>query len=464
MTMSTRIETDQLGSREVPAGAYWGIHTLRASENFRLSGLPMPAELVRAIVLVKKAACLTNLELELLPKPVGEAILGACDDLLAGGLGGEFPLDAVQGGAGTSANLNVNEVLANRALERLGHAKGRYDLVHPIEHVNLHQSTNDVYPTAVRVAVILRLREASRSLEGLQRVFQRKETEFSRVMKTGRTEWQAAVPMTLGAEFGAFAEAFARDRWRTAKCEERLRVVNLGGTAIGTGLAAPKAYVFRVTDRLRELTGIGLSRAENGVDATANADAYAEVAGILGACTGNLIKVARDLRMLHFLGEIRLPAAQAGSSIMPGKVNPVILEAVISAALRMRAEESVVVQAVSMGTLQINEFLPMIALSLLSGLSLCDRAADTLARHAGGIEANPAACARYLEDNPALLTALLPRIGYDRAGALAREFAAAGGVGLRAFLAERLGEDETRRLFAAESLILPGAGKTEPRT
>jgi aspartate ammonia-lyase len=283
-------------------------------------------------------------------------------------------------------------------------------------------------------------------------------------MKTGRTEWQAAVPMTLGAEFGAFAEAFARDRWRTAKCEERLRVVNLGGTAIGTGLAAPKAYVFRVTDRLRELTGIGLSRAENGVDATANADAYAEVAGILGACTGNLIKVARDLRMLHFLGEIRLPAAQAGSSIMPGKVNPVILEAVISAALRMRAEESVVVQAVSMGTLQINEFLPMIALSLLSGLSLCDRAADTLGRHAEGIEANPAACARYLEDNPALLTALLPRIGYDRAGALAREFAAAGGVGLRAFLAERLGEDETRRLFAAESLILPGAGKTEPRT
>jgi aspartate ammonia-lyase len=460
--MSTRTETDHLGSREVPGEAYWGIHTQRAAENFRLSGLPMPPDLVHAIALVKKAACLTNLELGLIPKPVGEAILGACDDLLAGALDGEFPLDAVQGGAGTSANMNVNEVLANRALERLGHAKGRYDLVHPIEHVNLHQSTNDVYPTAVRVAVIGRLREASCEIERLQRAFQKKETEFSRVMKTGRTEWQAAVPMTLGAEFGAFAEAFARDRWRTAKCEERLRVVNLGGTAIGTGLTAPKSYVFRVTDRLRELSGIGLSRAENGVDATANADAFAEVAGILGACTGNLIKVSCDLRMLHFLGEIRLPSVQTGSSIMPGKVNPVILEAVISAALRMRAEESVVVQAVSMGTLQINEFLPMIALGLLSGLGLCARAADTLARHVEGIEADPEACARYLENNPALLTVLLPRIGYDRVGELAREFALAGGTGLRAFLAERIGEDETRRLFAAETLLLPDTPGKEP--
>lgn len=454
--MLTRIEADSLGVREVPASAYWGIHTLRALENFQFSGQRIPRELIQALVLVKKAACLTNLELGLLEKSIGQAIVLACDEILSGALAEEFPLDAVQGGAGTSANLNVNEVLANRALELLGHPRGSYDLIHPIEHVNLHQSTNDVYPTAVRIAVIFRFREVSRELETLQRAFQFKETAWSRVMKMGRTEMQPAVPISLGAEFGAFAEAFARDRWRTAKCEERLRVVNLGGTAIGTGMTAPKSYIFLVTERLRELSGIGLTRAENCIDATANADAFTEVAGILNACTGNLIKVCRDLRLLHFLGEIRLPPVQAGSSIMPGKINPVILEAILSAAFRMRAEDQTVAQAVAMGTLQINEFMPLIAFSLLSWLFLCGQSVKALARHVDGIEADPATCQRFLENSPTLITALLPLIGYQQAQAVSKEFMLSKEQNLRKFLSERFGEDAIRRALSSEALLLPG--------
>ncbi len=253
-----------------------------------------------------------------------EAIINACDEIAKGRFSDQFPVDALQGGAGTSTNMNLNEVIANRAIEILGGNKGDYSLIHPLEDVNLHQSTNDVYPTAIKVAGIYRLRDLAKAIAELQGAFQEKEKEFAGIIKIGRTELQEAVPITLGAEFSAFAEAISRDRWRTFKCEERLRVVNLGGTAVGTGLAAPQDYIFLVIEKLREVTGLGLSRGENLPAETANADSFVEVSGILKAHAVNLLKIANDLRLMNLLGEIKLPQLQAGSSIMPGKVNPVL--------------------------------------------------------------------------------------------------------------------------------------------
>ncbi|MFA6716333.1 MAG: lyase family protein, partial [Victivallaceae bacterium] len=335
--MQYRIEHDMLGEKNIPADAYYGIHSLRAAENFPLSGRPVRPELIRALALVKKACCQANAELGFLDENIAVAVSSACDEIRAGNFDGQFITDALQGGAGTSTNMNINEVIANRALELSGAAKGDYDKINPLDHVNLHQSTNDVYPTALKVAAALQLRELSERLAILQSSFQEKEKEFGSIVKIGRTETQDAVPMTLGAEFSAFAEAFARDRWRTFKAEERIRTVNLGGTAVGTGLTAPKRYIFLVIEKLRELSHLGLSRGENCVDQTANQDAFVEVSATLKACAVNFRKIACDLRQLHMIGEIRLQAVQAGSSIMPGKVNPVIPESIIQGAMSVFA-------------------------------------------------------------------------------------------------------------------------------
>ncbi|MEI6845682.1 MAG: lyase family protein, partial [Candidatus Firestonebacteria bacterium] len=268
----TRIEKDQLGEKAIPAEAYYGIHTARALENFKISGRPVNFSLIKTIALVKKAAAQTNHELKYLTDEKAQAIVAAAEEIIDGALKEQFPVDALAGGAGTSVNMNVNEVIANRAIELLGRQKGEYAVVDPFKDVNLHQSTNDVYPTALKIACIYALRTLSIKITALQGAFQRKEKEFASIVKIGRTEMQEAVPITLGFEFSAFAEAVARDRWRTFKSEERLRVVNIGGTAVGTGLGAPKSYIFQVIEKLRALSGLGLSRNENVVDATANSD------------------------------------------------------------------------------------------------------------------------------------------------------------------------------------------------
>jgi len=453
--MKTRTETDLLGALDVPADARWGIHTARALANFGAGGPRVPGALVRAFALVKKAACLANAELGYLDSDRAAAMRSACDEVAAGGLADQFPLPALQGGAGTSTNMNVNEVLANRALERLGRPPGDYAFLHPLEHVNLHQSTNDVYPTALKVAAILGFRDASGALAGLQGALQEKERVFAGVLKTGRTEWQDAVPVTLGAEFGAWAEAVARDRWRTFKCEERLRVVNLGGGAVGTGLAVPRRYAFRVVERLREVTGLGLARAENPLEQTANADAFVETSGMLKAAACTLMTIACDLRLLHLLGEVRLPAVQAGSSIMPGKVNPVVLEATIAAALRVKHNDALTAEAVSLGTLELSEFLPSVAQALLESLDLVRDAAGRLAAHVAGIGADAEACRRSVERSEALVTAFVPALGYGRCEALIGEFRAAGGGDLRAFLEARLGADAVRRALEPARLLAP---------
>ncbi len=457
--MKKRTEHDLLGELAVPADALYGIHTERALANFRLSGRTVPPALIRALAQVKKACALANRELGFQTLEKSDAICRACDEIAAGQHAAAFQLDALQGGAGTSTNMNLNEVIANRALELLGAARGDYAKLHPIEDVNLHQSTNDVYPTALKVAAIFGLRELSAALAALQGAFQRKEKAFAGIVKLGRTEMQDAVPITMGAEFSAFAEAFARDRWRTFKAEERLRTVNLGGTAIGTGLTAPRSYIFLVIEKLREVTGFGLTRAENLVDATANADCFVEVAGSLNACATNFIKTARDLRLLHMLGEIRLPAVQAGSSIMPGKVNPVLAEAAQQAGMQARAAGALVAEAASAGTLQINEFLPLLAASLLDQIALLKSAADMLAPHVEGITADAETCRHYLDYSPALITAFLPRIGYEQAQQWLAEFKATAQTDLRTFLIGKLGKEIVEQTLAPESLMALGYKK-----
>ena len=459
--MNFRIEKDFLGEKKIPAEAYWGIHTERARENFPLTGYRIHPELIKALGRVKKACCLANRELGYLSDRKAEAILQACDEIIAGKFSDQFPVDALQGGAGTSSNMNVNEVIANRAAELLGGQKGDFHRVHPIEDVNLHQSTNDVYPTAVKTAAISMLRDLSQAIAALQGAFQKKEKAFAPIVKMGRTELQEAVPITLGAEFAAFAEAFARDRWRTFKCEERLRIVNLGGTAVGTGLGAPRAFIFLAIEKLRELTGLGLSRGETLLDATANSDPFVEVSGILKAHGNNLLKVANDLRILHLLGEIDLPRLQPGSSIMPGKVNPVLLEAAMQAGLKAMANDLLITEASSRSTLQINEFLPLLAHALLESLDLLTRIDSQLADFIGQIQANELKCRSYWERSPMTIAAFLPLIGYDRASDLLQEFQASGRENLREFLAEKLGKEQVERVLSPYRLTALGFTEDE---
>jgi aspartate ammonia-lyase len=337
--------------------------------------------------------------------------------------------------------MNINEVIANRAIEIMSGVKGDYSAIHPLEDVNLHQSTNDVYPTAVKVAAIYLLRNLCQAAAGVQDAFQEKEKEFASVVKLGRTELQEAVPITLGAEFSAFAEAIGRDRWRTFKCEERLRVVNLGGTAVGTGLAAPRTYIFLVIEKLREITGLGLSRGDNVMGETANADAFVEVSGILKAHAVNLIKISNDLRLMNLLGEIRLPQLQAGSSIMPGKVNPVLPEAAIQVGMKVIANDAAITDAASRGTQQINEFLPLLAHALLESLDMLININHLLADHIRGIAADRKKCAHYFDHSPMIITALLPAIGYELATELMKEFAAGSEKNMRLFLEQHLGKE-----------------------
>jgi aspartate ammonia-lyase len=456
MEKEKRLEKDLLGEMNLPGNALWGIHTHRAAANFTLSGVTVNARLIKTTAMVKKSACRANRELGYLTENTAAAIEQACDEIIAGNLSVFFPVDACQGGAGTSVNMNVNEVIANRALQILGKHPGDHEAIGPLKHINLHQSTNDVFPTALKIAAIFAFRELNAKIASLQGSFQLKEKEFGKILKIGRTEMQEAVPMTLGAEFGAFAEAFGRDRWRTFKCEERLRMTNIGGTAVGTGLTAPREYVFSVIDKLREITGLNLSRGENVVDQTANADCFVEVSGILKAHASNLIKTANDLRLLNLLGEIHLPPVQSGSSIMPGKVNPVIAEAVIQTGMKVAANDILIFDAVSRSSLQICEFLPVVADALLGSLDLLIKANELFSVHVAAIAADEAACLRNLNNSPSIITAFLPYIGYQRAEELIKDLNSAAGRTIREYLEEKLGKDLVGDVLTPEKLTALG--------
>ena len=440
---ATRTEYDYLGNKELPAHLLFGIHTLRALDNFPLSGRPLPEGLVRAFGMVKWACAATNLDLEAWKGHPGKAaaIIDACREMAEGKLTQHVVVDSLQGGAGTSTNMNVNEVIANRALELLGHPHGSYEIVSPIDDINLHQSTNDTYPTALRLAAIWAIRRLEDEVVKLQESFQDAEKRLAHVVKIGRTEMQDAVLITLGREMAAYAEAFNRDRWRLFKCEERLRVVNLGGTAIGTGIAAPRQYIFRAVDKLRELTGIGFARAENLVESTQNADVFVEVMGMVKALAVSLHKVSGDLRLLSSgpdagLGEIRLPARQAGSSIMPGKVNPVIPEAVSQSAMLVFGYESTLGFACASGSLELNPFLPLVAFCLLDSLALMERSCRILREFCvDGIEADEERCRKQIERSTAVATALIPHVGYEKACEVLKR-AEAGGKTVRQVVVE----------------------------
>ncbi len=427
-----RVERDTLGERAIPADALYGIHTARALDNFALAGTPCSPRLIRGVALVKCACARTNAELGYLDPALADAILRAGRELAAGRWIESVCVDALQGGAGTSLNMNVNEVLANRAEELLGGKRGEYARVHPLHHVNLHQSTNDVVPTALKIAALEGLNALEKAVSALQVALQAKENAFAAILKVGRTQLQDAVPVSLGAAFGAWAEAIARDRWRISKCDERLRVVNLGATAVGTGISAPRDYIFRVVETLREETRLPLARADQLLDATQNADVYVEVSGIVKAHAVNLWKITSDLRLLASgpragIGEIRLPAVQVGSSVMPGKVNPVICEAAGQAALQAIANDQAVTLAAQSGQLELNAFVPLIAHALLGSLALLERA-DTLLseRCIDGIEADRERCRALLEGAQVDVTALVPLIGYEAAARVARQARANG--------------------------------------
>lgn len=461
--MGFRVEHDLLGERQVPEEAYYGIHTLRAIENFPLTGRPIHKKLVMALVTVKKAAALANTELGFLPESIGKAITAACDEILAGNLLEQFVVDSIQGGAGTSSNMNANEVIANRAIEILGGKKGDYSMVHPINHVNLFQSTNDVYPTALRIAAIWLLKPLSESMAQLQEALQQKENEFCDCLKVGRTQLQDAVPIMLGQEFGAYAQAIARDRWRLYKVEERLRQVNIGGTAVGTGLNADKRYIYLVTEKLQDLTGLGLARAEYLMDPTQNADVFVEVSGLLKSAAVNLSKIASDLRLLSSgpragLMEINLPSMQAGSSIMPGKVNPIIPEAVNQVAFQVMANDMAITLAAQAGQLELNAMLPLIAHNLLESLEIMDNAVKIfIERCISGITANRERCGKLLEESFSTLAALTPHIGYDAATVVAQK-ALAEKKSVRQVVLEMglIEEEKLNRLLCPYELTKPG--------
>ncbi|WP_107091575.1 aspartate ammonia-lyase [Streptomyces sp. MMG1533] len=432
--MAVRIEHDLVGDKEVPADAYYGVHTVRAVENFAITGSTIARfpDLIAALAAVKPAAAQANRDLGLLPPDIAAAVIEACEEIRTGRLTDQFVVDPVQGGAGTSTNMNANEVIANRALEILGHPRGRYDVIHPLDHVNLGQSTNDVYPTAVRLALVTSLRRLGDSLGALATTFTEKAAEFSDVLKMGRTQLQDAVPMTLGQEFTTYAVMIEEDRQRLTEAATLLLESNLGGTAIGTGINGHPRYAELACAYLAEISGERVRPAGDFIEATQDCGAFVQLSGVLKRVAVKLSKTCNDLRLTSSgptagLGEINLPPVQAGSSIMPGKVNPVIPEVVNQVAFEVIGNDLTVTMAAEAGQLQLNAFEPVIAYSLLRSLTHLRAACDTLAtRCVPGITANREHLHDSVHRSIGLVTALAPHIGYAASTALARQALSTG--------------------------------------
>jgi aspartate ammonia-lyase len=427
--VSYRIEHDLLGDRQVPADAYYGVHTLRAVENFPITGNPISIypDLIRALACIKQAAALANHQLGLLDKEKTDVIVRACEEIRAGKLHEQFVVDVIQGGAGTSTNMNANEVIANRALEHMGHQRGEYRYLHPNEHVNMSQSTNDVYPTSLKVAGWFGIFQLIDAMAVLRRAFEEKAEEFKDVLKMGRTQLQDAVPMTLGQEFSTYAVMLGEDEERLKEAVLLIREINLGATAIGTGINAHPDYADLVCRRLTEITGIPLITAPNLVEATQDCGAFVQVSGVLKRVAVKLSKTCNDLRLLSSgpragFGEINLPPMQAGSSIMPGKVNPVIPEVVNQIAFEVIGNDVTVSFAAEGGQLQLNAFEPIIAHSLFKSVNHLRNGCLTLAeRCVKGITANREHLRSLVENSIGVVTALNPYIGYANATEVAQE-------------------------------------------
>ncbi len=427
--MSTRIEKDFLGTREIPVDAYYGVHTARAMDNFTVSGVHIShfPRFIMALAIVKKASVAANLEFRLLPEEKARAIDQACDEIIDGKLHEHFVVDLIQGGAGTSTNMNANEVIANRALEILGHAKGNYTHLHPNDHVNLSQSTNDVYPTAFRIGLLLSHAGVLEALEHLIGCFEERARFFRAIYKIGRTQLQDAVPMTLGQEFQAFADTLREETQRFRDLENLLGEVGLGGTAIGTGVNTPKGYASVVCRHLAAISGFSVTTASNPIEATSDTGVYLAWSSVLRRTATKLSKICNDLRLLASgpragLGEIRLPPVQAGSSIMPGKVNPVIPEMVNQVAYQVMGNDLTVMLACEGGQLQLNAFEPVMVANLFQSIDIMKRAMRILGdRCVIGITANIDQCQKNLDASITLVTLLNPQLGYEVSSELAVE-------------------------------------------
>ena len=447
--MEFRVEKDSIGTKDVPENVYYGVQSLRAAENFHITGLNMHPEIINSLAYIKKAAAITNCEAGLLDKRRTQAIVQACDEILEGKFREDFIVDPIQGGAGTSLNMNANEVIANRAIEILGGKKGDYSVVNPNDHVNCGQSTNDVIPTAGKMTSLRLLKKLKKQLLRLHSALEQKADEFDGVIKMGRTQLQDAVPIRLGQEFKAYSVAILRDLNRMDKAMDEMRTLNMGGTAVGTGLNADESYLRRIVPNLSEISGMDLVQAYDLIDATQNLDSFVAVSGAVKACAVTLSKIANDLRLMSSgpragFGEINLPAKQNGSSIMPGKINPVIPEVVNQVAFNAIGNDMTITMAAEAGQLELNAFEPIIFYCLFQSIDTIAYAVNTFVDNCViGITANETRCRYFVENSVGIITAICPYVGYQKAAEIAKEAIKTG--------------ESVRKLIIEKGLLTKGA-------
>lgn len=458
-----RMEKDSIGVKDVPENVYYGVHSLRAAENFHITGLFMHPEIINSLAYIKKAAAITNCECGILDKKIAEAIAKACDEILEGKFHKDFIVDPIQGGAGTSLNMNANEVIANRAIELLGGMKGDYSIVHPNDHVNCGQSTNDVIPTAGKMTSLKLLENLKKELKRLHKALCEKAEEFDSIIKMGRTQMQDAVPIRLGQEFQAYSVAINRDIHRMDKAMDEMRTLNMGGTAIGTGLNADKNYLKRIVPNLSEISGMDFVQAFDLIDATQNLDAFVAVSGSIKACAVTLSKIANDLRLMSSgpragFGEINLPARQNGSSIMPGKVNPVIPEVVNQVAFNIIGNDVTITMAAEAGQLELNAFEPIVFYCMFQSIDTLAYAVSTFVDNCvKGITANETRCRYLVENSVGIITAICPSVGYQKAAEIAKQAIQTGDSVRDLILKEGLlTEEELNEILDPVNMTEPG--------
>lgn len=456
------MEHDSIGALNVPAEAYYGVQSMRAATNFQITHRPLHPVLIDSIVMVKKAAAITNEKSGKLDQQIAQAIIKACDEILDGNLRDQFIVDAIQGGAGTSANMNANDVIANRAIEILGGTKGDYSIVHPNDHVNMSQSTNDVIPTAGKITVLKLLPQTIKELEKLEKAMEEKEAEFDDILKMGRTQLQDAVPMRLGQSFGAFVHVLKRDIKRLKNVMDEMKVLNIGATAIGTAINVDPYYLANISYELSKVAGISLKQAEDLIDATQNLDGFVSVSRVLKTCAVDISKISNDLRLMSSgprtgLSEINLPARQNGSSIMPGKINPVIPEVVSQVAYLIIGHDYTITMAAEAGQLELNAFEPVLFHHLFESIDTLKEAAATLTKHCiTGITANKGQCEEYIEKSVGISTALCPYIGYAKSAEIAKKSLKTG-ISVKELVLEEglLKEEELKEILKPEKMTQP---------
>ena len=463
MPITFRSESDSVGTKQIPKDAYYGVHSLRAVENFSISGTRLHPEMINNLARLKKACAITNANAGVIDPRIADAIGKACDLILEGRFHDQFIVDPIQGGAGTSTNMNANEVIANIAIEILGGELGDYSIVHPNDHVNYGQSTNDVVPTAGKMTMLVLLQDLKRSLAHLKRAFDEKAAEFDPIIKMGRTHLQDAIPIRLGQEFAAYATAIERNLNRIEQSEAELYTINMGATAIGTGLNADSVYYDRITETISSLCGFPFRQASDMVDGTQNIDCFAIISGDLKNCAVSMSKIANDLRLMASgprtgFGEINLPPKQNGSSIMPGKINPVIPEVVSQVAYMIIGNDVTISMAVEAGQLELNVFEPVVLENLFQSITVLNNVALTFANNCVfGITANEARCQQLVDSSVGIVTALCPHIGYSRAARIAKQ-ALAEQIPVRELILKEkiLSEEELTKILDVHSMTKPG--------